>query len=310
MAMRRVGGLGRYRRAAWLALAGLLLLGLGPARDALAYTAAGDRIFVATGILPQIAPTDQIYTWAWTVPLTSGGAGTPNRGTNVGAVFEKTITERLGIHVENSWFRIDRRGAGSLHGFDNFQTELKYLLVNDHPSEFLLTLGLNREWGGTGAAAIASNKGATTPRLYFGKGLGDLDVGYWRPLAVTGFAGYQASDGAPRPDLVTTGFVVQYSIPYLRSKVQSFDLPEFFRGMTPMTEVLFTFPAGRSFGARTTALIAPGLNFAGEGWEFIIEALVPANRATAGGAGVRAQLHIALEFLFPDTIGRPLLASR
>ena len=87
-------------------------------------------------------------------------------------------------------------------------------------------------------------------------------------------------------------------------------MPELFRGMTPMTEVLFTFPAGRSFGARTTALIAPGLNFAGEGWEFIIEALVPATRATAGGAGVRAQLHLALDFLFPETIGRPLLAAR
>jgi hypothetical protein len=56
--MRRVGGSGRYRRAGWLVFAaGLMLLSLGPARDALAYTAAGDRIFVATGILPQIAPT-------------------------------------------------------------------------------------------------------------------------------------------------------------------------------------------------------------------------------------------------------------
>jgi hypothetical protein len=299
------------RRAGKLVLAaGLMMLGLGPARDALAYTAAGDRIFVATGILPQIAPTDQFYTWAWTLPLTSGRVGTPERRTNVGAVFEKTITERLGIHFEDRWFRIDRRGAGSLHGFGNLETELKYILVNDHPREFLMTLGLGREWGGTGATRIAPSKGATTPRVYYGKGLGDLDIGYWRPLAVSGFVGYQASDGAPRPDLISTGFVVEYSIPYLRSKVQSVDMPELFRGMTPMTEVLFTFPAGRSFGARTTALIAPGFNFAGEGWEFIIEALVPATRATAGGAGVRAQLHLALDFLFPDTVGRPLLAAR
>src|SRR4249919_181527 len=195
--------------------AGLISLGLGPVRDALAYTAAGDRIFVATGILPQIAPTDQFYTWAWTLPLTSGGVGAPERRTNVGAVFE-------------------------------------------------MTLGLGREGGGAGAARIAPPKGATTPRVYYGKGLGDLNIGYWRPLAVSGFVGYQASDGAPRPDLISTGFVVEYSIPYLRSKVQSVDMPELFRGMTPMTEVLFTFPAGRSFGARTTALIAPGLNFAGE----------------------------------------------
>jgi len=313
VAMRRVGEPGRYCRAARLGLAlaaAFLLLGLGPSHHALGYTAAGDRVFVATGILPQIAPTDQFYTWAWTVPLTNSGPGTPDRGINVGAVFEKTITERLGIHFEDSWFRLDRRGAGSLHGFANLETELKYLLVNDHPKEFLLTLGVNREWGGTGGAAIVSTKGATTPTVYFGKGLGDLDIGYWRPLAVSGFAGYQAADGAPRPDLITTGFVVEYSIPYLRSKVQSVDMPDLFRGMTPMTEVLFTVPAGRSYGARTTALIAPGLNFAGNGWEFIIEALVPANRATAGGAGVRAQFHIALDFLFPDTIGRPLLAAR
>lgn len=308
--MRRVRRSGRRRRAGWLALAaGLVLLGGGAARDALAYTAAGDRVFVATGILPQIAPADQIYTWAWTVPLSAGGIGTPERATNVGAVFEKTITERLGIHFEDSWFRIDRRGAGSLHGFANFETELKYLTVNDPAREFLLTLGVDREWGGTGALAVGTyRQGATTPRVYFGKGLGDLDLGYWRPLAVSGFFGYQAADRPPRPDLITTGFVVEYSIPYLRSKVQSFDMPELFRGMTPMTEVLFTVPAGRSFGARTTALIAPGLNFAGEGWEFILEALVPATRATAAGAGVRAQLHLALDFLFPDTIGRPLLA--
>jgi hypothetical protein len=312
VAMRRVRESGKRGFAGLLAIAaGLMLLGGGAASDALAYTAAGDRVFAATGILPQIAPTDQFYTWAWTVPLNGGAVGAPDRGTNVGGVFEKTITERLGLHFEDSWFRIDRTRAGSLHGFANFETELKYLTINDHAREFLLTLGVNREWGGTGAAGIGSSpKGATTPRIYFGKGLGDLDLGYWRPLAVSGFVGYQAADGPPRPDLITTGFVVEYSIPYLRSKVQSVDLPELFRGMTPMTEVLFTFPAGRSFGARTTALIAPGLNFAGEGWEFIIEALVPATRATAGGAGVRAQLHLALDFLFPDTVGRPLLAAR
>src|SRR6476646_5111756 len=130
--MRRIRGSGRYSRAAWSAIAvGLLLLGKSMTPYALAHTAAGDRVFVATGILPQIAPSDQFYTWAWTVPLTSAGIGTPDRATNVGAVFEKTITERLGIHFEESWFRIDRRGAGSLHGFQNLETELKYLLVND-----------------------------------------------------------------------------------------------------------------------------------------------------------------------------------
>ena len=92
--------------------------------------------------------------------------------------------------------------------------------------------------------------------------------------------------------------------------MQSFDIPELFRGMTPMTEVKFTVSGRAQLRRPNDGADRPGLNFAGEGWEFIIEALVPATRATAGGVGVRAQLHLALDFLFPDTIGRPLLATR
>lgn len=309
--MGRNGGSAK-RHSDGIVAAGLLLvlvIGLWtPA--AFAYTAAGDRIFAATGILPQIAPSDQFYTWLNTLPLAGGAVGAPSRGTNLGLAYEKTLTERLGLHVEEVWVRVDRTGTGALYGFQNFETELKYLTINDHEREFLLTLGLSREWRGTGARRIAGTDGTTTPRVYFGKGLGDLDLGYLRPFAVSGFVGYQFADSQPRPDLVTAGFVVEYSIPYLQSKVQSLDLPGLIRGLTPMTEVLFAIPAGRSFGARTTVLIAPGVNIAGEGWEFVIEALVPATRATAAGAGVRAQLHVALDFLFPDTLGRPLLAHR
>ena len=210
--------------------------------------------------------------------------------------FDKTLTERLSLYSQGSWLQIDRVGTESLYGFGNFENGFKYLTVNNRDREFLLTLGVNREWGGTGTNRIAASKGATEPRLYFGKGLGDLDIGYL------------SADARPRPDLVRAGFAVQYSIPYLLSKVQSFDLPPPVRGLTPMTEILFTIPVGRSYGARTTALIAPSTSYAGEGWEFLIEALVPATRATGTGAGVRAQLNLALDYLFPSTIGRPLFA--
>lgn len=310
--MRPFGDGDRRRIVARAAVTALLVLAAGTsAREAAAYTAAGDRVFVATGILPQIAPADQFYTWTQTLPFAGGAVGAPERATTIGAVFDKTITERLGLHFEDSWMRLDRVGAGSLHGFANLETELKYLVVDDRPSEFLLTLSVDREWGGTGARGVGSPpQGATTPRIYFGKGLGDLAAGYLRPFALSGFFGYQFADTRPRPDLVQTGVVVEYSIPYLQSKVQSFALPDLVRGLTPMTEVSLTVPAGRSFGARTTALIAPGVNFAGEGWEFVLEALVPASRATGSGAGVRAQLHLALDFLFSDTIGRPLATAR
>ena len=57
------------------------------------------------------------------------------------------------------------------------------------------------------------------------------------------------------------------------------------------------------------ALIAPGLSYAGAGWELAIEGLVPARRATGRGVGVRAQFHLSLDFVAAETIGRPLFSA-
>jgi hypothetical protein len=281
-----------------------------PLDCASAYTASGDRIFPATLVLPQLTPGDEFYVNLMTLPLAGNGSGTPSRSTNLTATYIKSITDRLAIEVEETHTVLGRSGAGSLFGWQNFDAELKYLAINDIEHEFLVSLGVDRESGGTGALRVgASPAGATTPRLYFGKGLGDLDIGYLRPLAITGLGGIQIADFAPRPNLATGGFVVEYSIPYLESKVQSFDLPEVIRGLTPMTEIFLTTPSGRSYGARTTVLIAPGISYAGEGWEFAVEALVPASRATGTGFGVTAQIHFALDFLFADTIGKPIFSA-
>lgn len=299
--------MGSVRLGAFTAAAVLCASAL--ASEALAYTSAGDRSFPATLQLPQIAPGDEAYFNATTQPLTSTGPGSGSHVTNLTEVFAKTITDRLGIFIEETYTIQDRSQASSVYGWQNQDMSVKYLAVTDFDREFLLTLGVDRETGGTGALRVgASPSGATTPQLFFGKGLGDLDIGALRPLAISGYAGYGIADKAPRPDIATGGFVVEYSVPYLLSKVAAVDLPDIFRSMTPMTEVVFTTPAGRSFGARSTALIAPGVSYAGEGWELAVEALVPATRATGRGVGVSAQFHLALDFLFPDTIGRPLFA--
>ena len=95
--------------------------------DSLAYTAAGDRIFAPTGILPQIAPTNQIYGWAWTVPQSGEAPGTSRRATNIGAFFDKTVfSERLSVYTQGSWFRIDRVAADPRYGWANFENGFKY----------------------------------------------------------------------------------------------------------------------------------------------------------------------------------------
>src|SRR5258708_7702147 len=297
-------------RAAIRVFAALLIL-VAVSAPALAYSAAGDRLFPATLLLPQIAPGDEFYSTFSSLPLAGGPLGAQSYSNSLTMVYAKTITDKLGVFIGETYSPLGPGGTPTLSGWLNLDLELKYMAFNDPSHEFLLSFGLDRETGGTGAVRVgASPSGATSPRVYFGKGLGDLDIGYLRPLAISGYAGVQLADKAPRPDLVQSGFVVEYSIPYLQAKVQSFDLPDLLRGLTPMTEVAITTPAGRRFGQRTMVTIGPGVSFAGQGWEFGIEALVPMTRATGSGVGVIAQMHLALDFLFPDTIGKPIFSNR
>jgi hypothetical protein len=307
---------GRVRGSAVaLLIAGLALL---PA-PAHAFVAAGDRIFPGTLILPQIAPTDEAYIqganpFSGTTPVPLN-----QRRTDAIWFFGKTLTERLGIRFRDVYTRLDRAGQSSAYGWQTLTANAQYEALLDPQHEFLFSVGVDRQFGGTGAGRVQRrgfrDVGATTPSIYFGKGLGDLDIGYLRPLAISGTFGYLIADKSPRPDVATAGFAIEYSIPYLQSKVRAFDLPDPIRGLTPITEFFLTTPAGEAhfqprIGAvSNTALIAPGLIYTGEGWQFGMEAMIPMTRATGRGVGVTAQFHIWLDYFFADSIGRPVFSS-
>src|SRR5947209_2962402 len=112
-------GWDKRRRVGLIAIAVSLLLACVLARGALAYTAAGDRLFPATILLPQISPGDEFYTNVMTLPQTPSGIGTPNRNTTFSEVYAKTITDRFGIFVEEDYTRLDRVKAGTLSGWQN-----------------------------------------------------------------------------------------------------------------------------------------------------------------------------------------------
>jgi hypothetical protein len=279
----------------------LAVTGLTPT-IASAYTAAGDRNFPAQLLLPQIGPTDSLWVPIMTQPMYPELNNGQTRGTSVTGTYSKLITERLGIQLEYGASTIDRLGASSVTGPQNFHALLQYEPFLDLEHEFLLSIQVDHEYGGTGtqSAGISEKHGATTPGLTFGKGLGDLPIGYWRPLAITGFAGYQVGNGS-RASMATGGFSVQYSMPYLLSKVGNVEMPAFLRGMTPMTEVTFN-------GQQKMNFVAPGFSYSrGKGWELGIEALIPTNRATGRGIGVIAQLLVQLDYLLPESVvGRPI----
>ena len=284
---------------------GLAALGFLLPAPAHAYSSVGDRTFQATIIVPQIAPTDEFYLRTTSLRMTALPFGGDRRLTNLSAVYSKTITERLGLTFENGYNWLTRSDAATRTGFQNLEATLRYIAVLAPDDEFLLTAGVRREFG-TGAQRIgAEREGGTQPTLYFGKGLGGLGLESLRPLAIKGAFGYQFSDG-DRPDLWIGNLAVEYSIPYLQSKVRAFDLPDFVQRLTPQVEVQVTTPDGG--GRPTTALVAPGISYAGEGWEVALAALLPVTRGSGEGVGVGLQFHLSLEFFFPTMLGKPLLS--
>jgi hypothetical protein len=284
------------------AAASLVLLPVAAA----AYTAVGDRVFPATILLPQAAPGDDLYVTPSTLPVPGGNA------TNLTATLDKLLTERLGIGIQDGYNWLGRDNASTLVGWQNLLAYVKYEAILDPPHEFLFSIGAAHEFGGTGTRRVgAPENGATlVPTTFFAKGLGDLPIGYFRPLGLQGFATYQLSSGAPRPDNVLAGLAVEYSIPYLQSKVGAFDLPDLLRGMTPIVETLVVTPTRNRGGSTTAVIVAPGVAYSGQGWQFAIEARVPANSAAGSGVGVLAQFSLSLDYFFPDSIGRPLLTGR
>ena len=78
-------------------------------------------------------------------------------------------------------------------GFQNLETTFKYRLFKNPEHEFVMSAGLEIEWGGSGAQDIGAERFTVyTPTLYFGKGLGDLpsSLNWARPFAITGQVGY------------------------------------------------------------------------------------------------------------------------
>ena len=253
-------------RRCWLALVFSVACPLLLQAPAAAYTAAGDRVFPATILLPQPAPTDALYTTPSYAPVSGGNV------TNVTATLDKMITERLGVGIVEGYNWVGQNAGSTLVGWQNLLAYVKYEAISDPPHEFLFSLGTAHEFGDTGTRRIgASQKGATlVPTVFFAKGLGDSPIDYLRPVALQGFTTYQLSDGPPRLDNYLAGLAIEYSIPYLQSKVKALDLPDFIRGLTPLVEALVSTPT-RDRGIvlplalRPAVVVGPGITYSGQG---------------------------------------------
>ena len=148
----------------------------------------------------------------------------------------------------------------------------------------MLSLGVSREFartgaiGGTGAALDNDDTSSTTPTIFWGKGFGDLPIGFLRPLALTGTLGYTFADKKLKvigtdPDSGdplfnngisnqwSGGLSLQYSMRYLQTQVKDFGLPEFVNKLTPVVEVAWSSPASKPNQSSTQYLFGVGVNY-------------------------------------------------
>lgn len=263
-----------------------------------AHAIAGDRVFPATMAVDDPGVGDEAN-FRYGHQRVPGDNGDQSINT-FNFEYDKLITSRLAVSVDGAYVMQNNPTA---RGFDNFGVGLKYLLYVNDAHEFMTSVGVNAELGGTGSRAIAANFSTISPTLYVGKGMGDLpaSLAYLRPIAITGEAAPALTTGAGQPNAFNYGFTVQYSLPYLQQHVHDAGLPQPLANLIPLVEI----PLSRSQG-QTTGTVNPGFIWINRYGQFGVEAQIPINRASGSHVGILVQAHVFFDDVAPTTIGKPL----
>jgi hypothetical protein len=301
-------------------LAGASLLVSQPA---FAHGFAGPHMFVSTLILddPNVADEASLPTFVYQAQPSDGG---PVTHLYAGQFeFDKRFTENFGFAINDGYSWLAQPGAKTANGWQNLSVTLKYKPYVNDEHEFMMSVGVVRNFARTGAngengATLGNDdSSSTTPTYYFGKGFGDLPIGWARAFAITGELQYQIADVKPKvigaagdfnngtSSTWIGGLSLQYSMRYLAGQVKDYGLPEFVNALTPLVEFQWASPTGRPSVGSTTYLIAPGINYTAQTYAVTVEALIPGNKATGAHLGVIAQFHLYFDDLFPNSLGKP-----
>ena len=307
-------------------LSAVLVVGMLPvSQHAYAHGFAGDHMFVSTLLLDDANVADEasLPTFSYLPGPTDSGPAPGLYG--LGFEFDKRITGNFGFAVNEGYNWLTQPGAKAVNGWNNLVVTLKYKPYVSAEHEILLSVGVQRVLARTGAngengAAVGNaDSGSTIPTIYFGKGFGDIPVGWLRPFALTGELGYQIADKKLKVDPAdggpinnglsnawTGGLSLQYSIRYLSAQVKDFGLPDIANKLTPIVELSWSSSASKPTTLSTQYLWGVGVNYTAGTYALGLEALVPGNHQTGSHVGFIAQFHLYFDDLLPHSLGRPI----
>jgi hypothetical protein len=311
-----------------------LAIAFVPLSEGVAHEIVGNRFFPATIGIDDPGVNDEMS--LPTVANFNTGDDPSVRQRDFSTEFSKRITEAFAVSFGSTYSSIKQPGGPTgmgASGFQNLDTTFKYRVFRNPEHEFVMSVGVSVEWGGTGAESVGAEPfNHYTPTLYFGKGLGDLpDTLSWvRPVAITGQVGYsipgrnsittfgidpdtgnQTVDTQFHPRVLNWGGTLQYSMPYLKSAVVDLGLPDFVNHLIPLVEATLQTPVANTFtsGTLTIGTINPGVIWVGNTFQVAVEALIPINRQSGTNVGVIAQLHLYLDDIDPHGIGKPIFGG-
>ena len=246
----------RYLYAALCGAAAVLVT--QPARS---HEIVGNRMFPATLAIDDPGVADELA--LPTVAISKTGDVPSVKQLDISGEYSKRITEDFAVSFSPTWTHLyapggpNRTGAS---GFQNIETTFKYRVFKNDEHEFVASVGLNIEWGGSGAQDVGADRFTIyTPTFYFGKGFGDLpaSLGWARPFALTGQLGYAIPGSSTtvtvdpdtgdvdtefNPRVLVWGASLQYSLPYLKSAVVDLGLPDFVNHLIPLVEASLQTP--------------------------------------------------------------------
>jgi hypothetical protein len=313
------------RACAGAIAAAAIIAGISPASS---HTIIGNRIFPATLTIDDPGVDDELsiptFTWVY-LPTSTYPPADGAQQYELNLAYGKRITSDLELSIDSSFLhQINPR----LNGWTGIETEAKYQIMVNTEHEFVVSLGCSQVWGGSGTPSIAPQYTTVTPKAFIGKGFGDLETDWLRPIAITGEMDYIVPTHpltvtgigptgnvliSQEPTLLVYGATFQYSLYYMNNYVK--EVPEILRNLIPTFEVLFTTPvsnigpsvAGVVPGTHeTTGVVGPGVYYIAHDYQLSIYGAFPVNQASGKHPGIFANIDFYLDDLFPNTLGKPI----
>jgi hypothetical protein len=257
------------------------------------------------------------------------------REVDIPTTYSKLITPNWGVTVTETYRILEQGNTGTRQGFDNLTLGTQYQLYTNAEHQFVFTVGGTAALGGTGSPNVDTSYSTLTPTAYVGKAFGDLpaSMAWLRPVALTAQVGVAVPTqsttlaitpltstvteptGATAvtetviPSILQWGFALEYSLLTTSYSGGGRKGSRYSEGWVPLVEFALRTPLGGALAGQTTGTVNPGVLWVGRYLQFGVEAIVPINGLSGHDIGVRAQAHLYLSEILPDTLGKPIFSK-